>query len=331
MCAHKSSVPDNITEEYYQISLAILDSFPKYRPPLDLFVFKEDVCQLQTYSRKGQRLTNEQVEEINNLCQTGDLFVSRSDHPVYSKHICKQLDLVLVDANLKEAEIADIFFQALPARLEEFFDQPVQAVYERLDADIMVLTEYLNEDQHRIKALMRRLKTAHTLPNHSMNTAVVGLWLLFRTRKELRRRDLDRTAQGLFLHDLGMSKVPQFIRDKTVPLTKEDREKVVAHSLTGARIMGKLGIKHDEIMQCILEHHERLDGSGYPRKTADQQISSIGQLAAAADSFCAMITDRPYAKAMEPAEAGRELVKAERLYNRKYTMLLAQAFVTGTF
>ena len=85
----KAAIPDNIAEEYYQISQEILSSFPKYRPPVDLFQFRADIAQLYPYSRKGARLSNEQVEEIQQLCESGDLFVSRTDHPIYSEHIVK--------------------------------------------------------------------------------------------------------------------------------------------------------------------------------------------------------------------------------------------------
>ena len=108
----KAAIPDNIAEEYYQISQEILSSFPKYRPPVDLFQFRADIAQLYPYSRKGARLSNEQVEEIQQLCESGDLFVSRTDHPIYSEHIVKQVDLVLLDGNLKESECADIIIRA---------------------------------------------------------------------------------------------------------------------------------------------------------------------------------------------------------------------------
>lgn len=101
-------VPMNINEEYYQISGEILSSFPKFRPPVDLFRFREDIAVLAPYCVKGSRLSTEQVDEVAQLCANGDLFVSRSDHHIYSRHIVKQLDLVLQDNNLKEAEIADI-------------------------------------------------------------------------------------------------------------------------------------------------------------------------------------------------------------------------------
>ena len=172
----KAAVPDNISEEYYQISEEILSSFSKYRPPVDLFRFREDIAQLYPLYRKGQRLTNEQVEEVQALCREGSLFVSRSDHPIYVEHIAKQADLVLVDANLKESEAADILLRALGMRLTAFYEQPVLACFEPLYKDVMVLTEYLAQDRFRARLFMRRLFTEDAaLVPHSLNVLAVGV------------------------------------------------------------------------------------------------------------------------------------------------------------
>lgn len=332
MCAMKSSIPDNISEEYYQINPDILSSFSKYRPPLDFFKFIDDIAQLTPYSRKGQRLSNEQIEEVNQLCLEASLFVSRSDHPIYSKHICKQLDLILLDKNLKEAEIADIIVQALQLRLEAFYDQSVQLVFDLLYKDIMVVTEYLSGDPRRIKSLLRRLQTTHTLVNHSINCGIVGLWLYLKLRNyEFVRRDLDRTAIALILHDMGMCKIPQFILTKTIPLTPDERAKVNMHPIVGLKIADKLGLSFNEIKACILEHHERLDQSGYPRKVGDADMTKIGRLCAVVDSFCAMIAERPYAKALSPKEAAQQLSKDDSRYDRQFATPLMAAYITNVF
>lgn len=332
MCAVKTTIPDNISEEYYQISPDILASFPKYRPPLDLFRFNEEVAQLLPYARKEQRLTNAQVEEVAQLCNDALLFVSRSDHPVYSKHIVKQLDLVLVDKNLKEGEIADITVKALQMRLGDFFDQSVQAVFDKLYRDLMVLTEYLNHDGHRIKTMVKRLSKEHTLVTHSVNTLIMGLWLYLRTRGgKFERRELDRAALGLLLHDMGMSKIPEFLRKKTAPLTQEERSKVNQHPLVGMKMAQKLGLTFKEMKSCVFEHHERLDGSGYPRKISGEEISKLGKLCAVADSFCAMITERPYAKAMEPLEAGKQLLQDDKRYDRSFATWFVFAYQQKDF
>ena len=212
-----------------------------------------------------------------------------------------------------------------------FFQQPVQAVFDRLYQDVMVLTEYLNQDKYRIKALLRRLRREHTLASHSVNTGVMGLWLYLKGHDwQYQRRDLDRAALGLFLHDAGMCKIPPFILEKS-RISLEERSKIAQHPLIGVRIVQKLGLTFSEMGHAVMEHHERLDGSGYPRKLSAQQISGFGKLVAVADSFCAMIAKRPHAEAMEPAQAAGALAADERRYDRRLAKIVEAAYLTGQF
>jgi response regulator RpfG family c-di-GMP phosphodiesterase len=328
----KAPVPDKISEEYYQICEEILSSFSKYRPPVDLFKFREDIAQLYPLFRKGQRLTNEQSEEIQALCHEGSLFVARSDHHIYVEHIAKQADLVLVDANLKESESADILLTALNLRLSAFYEQPVLTVFESLYKDVMVLTEYLYTDMFRSRLFMRRLFTGEAnLVMHSLNALSVGLWLSAQTTNEIRRRSFDRMALGLLLMDAGMTKLPGFIRNKTTPLKSDEMEKIVAHPLAGLKMMQKVNLSFDELNQAILQHHERLDGSGYPQRAKGDAITSIGRLAAVADSFAAMITKRPYAEAMPQKDAAHLLADDRHRYDVKYSVPLHNAYLIGEF
>jgi len=320
----QQSIPDGLNEEYYQISSDILGSFNKFRPPLNIFLFKEEVARIVPYYKVGERLSNERIAELAELTAQGLIFVSRDDHPVYVKHISYQLDLVLVDSNLKEREIADIFTQALTRRMAEFFDQPVQAVLEKLWVDLMVLTEYLYADINRARALVRRLHRTHSLENHSVNCGFLGLAMLGRLKDQpiqdgIKRRSFDRLAAGLFLHDLGMARVPSFIRAKDKPLTPDERNKVGVHTKVGFEMLTKLDLRFPEIEQCVTEHHERLNGSGYPMKTVKQSFA--GRLCAVVDSFCAMITDRPYSKGLPLVKASADLA-GDRRYDAEMTKAL---------
>ncbi|BDQ33690.1 HD-GYP domain-containing protein [Pseudodesulfovibrio portus] len=324
MQTQNQNISDGLNEEYYQISADILGSFNKYRPPLNIYMFKEDVARIMPYYKVGGRLSNEQVEELKGLTNQGLIFVSRDDHPVYVKHISYQLDLVLVDGNLIEREIADIFIQALTRRLAEFFEQPVKAVFEKLWVDVMVLTEYLYSDMSRTRALARRLHTEHTLENHSVNTAIMGAALWGRLKGEdfaeaIKRKVFDRTMVGLFLHDMGMTKVPEFIRSKKQPLTIDERNKVNAHIKVGFEMLHKLELRYPEMEQCVTQHHERANGSGYPLKSMKQDFA--GRLCAVADSFCAMIANRPYAEGMGFMKAAASLAN-DAAYDRELTKAL---------
>jgi len=326
----KHAILDGLNEEFYQISRDILGSFNKYRPPLNIFHFKEEVARVVPYYKVGDRLSNEQVDELATLTDQGMIFVSRDDHPVYVKHISYQLDLVLVDANLKEKEIADIFVQALTRRMKEFLEQPVAAVLEKLWSDLMVLTEYLYSDISRTKALIRRLHDEHTLENHSVNCGLLGLAVLARMQgsggieTNVSRKQFDRITAGLFLHDIGMTKVPLFLREKDKPLQPDERNKVNQHTNSGFEMLTRLNLRYAEIEQCVTQHHERVNGSGYPLKAMKQDL--IGRLCAVADSFCAMVVKRPFAPAKEYLKAAAEL-GADAGYDKSIVKALQMVLV----
>lgn len=325
-----NTVPDNINEEYYQISPEILSSFPKFRPPVDLFFFKEDIAVLAPFSKKGTRLSNDQVEEAARLCEEGNLFVSRSDHHIYSEHIVKQLDLVLQDQNLKEKEIVEICRKALLKRCEDFYNQPVKPIYDALLKDCLVVTEYLFEDPARINAFMRRLDKEHAPASHAVNTMSVGLWLWSKTVSEKQRKGMDGLAIALLTHDIGMSKTPLFLLNRAGPLKQDEKEKINLHPLLGAKIMQKMETGYPEALQACFEHHERLDGSGYPQHGKGNQIHEAGKICAVADSFAAMTATRPYAQAKEYLDAAKELA-ADGRYDASLARLLVAAFATGKF
>lgn len=316
-----------IAEEFYQISGEMINSFPKYRLPLALFRYHEDVAQLQPYTAREQRLSNEQIEEIQELCKEGLLFVSRDDYPIYSRHIINQLDLILVDQQLKPSEIAYICTLALTTRLQAYLEQPVKIVGDQLMENVLVVTEYLQNDPVQIKAFLAHINREHSLLAHSLNTFIIGLWLLISTSKTPQHKELDRFALGFLLHDVGMSKIPPFILTKTSILTPEERDKILAHPLLGAKMVQKMELGWDELVSATLDHHERLDGSGYPRKLAGDNISKIGRIAAIADSFAAMISKRPYAQIKDPLAAAQELANDTKRYDTRYTAPLRNALL----
>lgn len=80
-----------------------------------------------------------------------------------------------------------------------------------------------------------------------------------------------------------------------------------------------------------MEHHERLDGSGYPNRLKENQLSKFGRLCTVADSFAAMITTRPYAPAKDYGVASQELASDKARYDARFTVPLANAYLTSRF
>ena len=106
---------------------------------------------------------------------------------------------------------------------------------------------------------------------------------------------------GSMLHDLGKIGIPETILNKKGSLTEEERKYINLHPLIGAKIIGQVEML-SAIVPGILEHHERLDGSGYPMGLRDGQISRMGKVIMVADVFDAMTSSRPYRAALSIAE-----------------------------
>jgi HD-GYP domain-containing protein (c-di-GMP phosphodiesterase class II) len=120
----------------------------------------------------------------------------------------------------------------------------------------------------------------------------------------LTREEIYHIRLGGILHDVGKIGVPDAILKKPDRLTDDEMDEMRQHPTKGYEIMRKEELRWllREELPALLEHHERLDGRGYPRGLAGKEtISLIGRIVAVADVFDALTSDRPYRAGM-PAE-----------------------------
>jgi putative nucleotidyltransferase with HDIG domain len=108
---------------------------------------------------------------------------------------------------------------------------------------------------------------------------------------------LRHIARGAFLHDIGKMGVPDSILRKPGPLTVEEREIMRRHCDIGYSVLERIPFLK-EAAEIVLAHQECYDGSGYPRGLRDEQIPLGARIFAVADTLDAMISDRPYRKAL---------------------------------
>ncbi len=112
--------------------------------------------------------------------------------------------------------------------------------------------------------------------------------------------------EGALVHDVGKVGVPDAILLKEGRLTGEEYAIMQRHVAIGAQICAAIGV--DEVMaQVVRHHHERFDGKGYPAGLAGERIPLVGRIAAVADAFDAMTSNRPYRSAMTWEAAVSEL------------------------
>ncbi len=111
---------------------------------------------------------------------------------------------------------------------------------------------------------------------------------------------------GALLHDVGKIGVKDAILKKPGPLDGGETEDIREHPLKGRHILSNIAYL-EKAIPCVLHHHERYDGSGYPEHLAGAAIPLPGRIISVADAFDAMTSDRPYRRAMKFPQALAEL------------------------
>jgi HD-GYP domain-containing protein (c-di-GMP phosphodiesterase class II) len=125
----------------------------------------------------------------------------------------------------------------------------------------------------------------------------------------LAREELELLGLLGLLQDVGKTRLPRAILEKSGPLTPEESEIARKHVELSARILGATPGLPESLSELALLHHERQDGSGYPRKLRGDEIGLHGSIAAIADTFDALTAIRAYAEPLSPSKALSYLYK----------------------
>jgi len=125
----------------------------------------------------------------------------------------------------------------------------------------------------------------------------------------------EKTENTLFaalFHDVGKVDIPDEILNKPGKLTEKEFDCIKGHPLAGVELVKDTYYKY--IGKIIEQHHERLDGSGYPNNLKGEDILIEAKIIAVADTYDAMTTDRPYRKALSPRAAIDEIISLKAIH-----------------
>jgi putative nucleotidyltransferase with HDIG domain len=144
-----------------------------------------------------------------------------------------------------------------------------------------------------IKPWMETVRRHHSRTyKHSL--LVTGFAVTLAQKLRIRREDQRRLARAGLLHDIGKAFIPLSILDKPGKLTDKEMDEIKKHPGLGHELLVQQGGFPDEILDCVLHHHEMLDGSGYPEGLKGPQIADLVRIVTIADIFAALIEERAY-------------------------------------
>ena len=137
---------------------------------------------------------------------------------------------------------------------------------------------------------------------------VVAYSVLLGAEMELSRADLKNLWLASTLHDIGKIATPDRILSKPSPLDREEFEIMKRHPVDGAAIVSHLS--NPTVLEGVRNHHERIDGRGYPDGLSGDRLPLVARIIAVADTYDAMTTSRPYRDGLPPARACHEIVSS---------------------
>lgn len=169
-----------------------------------------------------------------------------------------------------------------------------------------IITSVMN-NQSALSSLMRMRDKDQYLLEHSMNVAVL-MGVLARSMG-YRDKQLHELVFGAFVHDIGKVRVPEEVLYKPGRLEADEWDEMKRHVDYGiealSTIPGIPAVAHD----ICAQHHERLDGSGYPLSLPENKISTHGRMASVVDVYDAVTADRCYHQGMAPTLALKKMLE----------------------
>lgn len=214
---------------------------------------------------------------------------------------------------LQESAVVACLERALHKR---HLEQQVETYRRHLEAMVSERTAQLREALQRIESsyeeTLRALAAAIDLRDsdtagHSRRVCQYSLEI--GRALGLSAEKLHVIAQGGYLHDIGKLGIPDSILLKPGPLTPDERQLMQQHVQIGFELVKGIPFLADAA-EIILAHHERYDGSGYPRHLRADEIPLGARIFAVADTLDAITSDRPYRRA-SPFQVGLETVRRE--------------------
>jgi putative nucleotidyltransferase with HDIG domain len=157
-------------------------------------------------------------------------------------------------------------------------------------------------DNNAIAVDISSLKTSDEYTfKHSVDVATMSM--VVAKKMGLPKQDIYNIGIAGLLHDMGKSKIPTEILNKPSRLTDEEFAVMKQHSVYGYRILQEKKEYETPIALAVLQHHEKMNGKGYPMGVSADQITPYAKILSVVDVYDALVTERPYKKGMSQRDA----------------------------
>lgn len=224
--------------------------------------------------------------------------------------------IAIQDEFLKDVEVSDTIHEGVRQSAIRSLGMVASNILRGTPGDIQPIREALDSIIEDLRSNPRAALGLHSICSfdemiytHGINVCVLSIAIA--EGMKLPESTLRQVGLGALLHDVGKLLIPKPILDKPSLLTDEEYSLVQTHAMKGFEMLQTCYDVGAVAAHAALDHHERLDGSGYPRGLKGDNIPLIGRIVATADVYDAMVSTRPHRQRHLP-EAVRKHMQENR-------------------
>lgn len=207
----------------------------------------------------------------------------------------------LMSESLSTKQKALILRESTMVLVEELFERPdIESALSDARQAVEDFVEFMDSDASAMANLIGLSSHDFYTYNHSLDVSIYSLGL--GQAVGFTGHDLKELGLGGLFHDIGKKYVPLEIITKEGPLSDEEWAQMQKHPQFGLMILDEHKAT-ENVIACAFEHHESMQGNGYPQKLTAAEIHPMARVVSVADTYDALTTKRSYNVAMKPTEA----------------------------
>lgn len=279
-----------------------IDSLDPQLLEMDLWIKHSGQARPALYRAKGVEVSLNDILRLREQ-RIQFLYICAGDHAVYRKQFIRKLDNVFHEKDMATDERARIIRANCSKMIEDVLILPGQSEPVEAIADISrTFSTWIASNNSQFSYLMDMSSHDFLTSMHMVNVGV-GCGLLV---KHLRPDDTQLftlAVQGGLLHDIGKRGIPPEVLNKGGRLEPQEWELLKRHPQIGYDELSKMTGVPSIVLEMTRDHHERLDGKGYPSCRSGDSISFAARVCAVVDVFDALTATRPYKGPTHPRDA----------------------------
>jgi len=272
---------DNLNE-YFLIDKLVIEN--NNAIIFDLFNYDSSNKKLLLIYEKGMNLS---PEKVNTILTYNEIYA----HLTYKITYYNLYQNTVGQKQIPKDMVG--FYNKVSQKISELYESPESL--ENINKSTEMVTNIINiitKDDFKVSSFVTILTYDYHTHTHSLNVCVYALCL--GKFIGLEKEDLLNLGISSLLHDLGKSKIDNSIINKNGKLTDTEFVEVKKHPHYGWLIAQKIGISNKDILAGIRYHHEKVDGTGYPKGLKGEDIPLCAKIISICDAFDAISTKRTY-------------------------------------